>query len=683
MASTAFNWSGFLHGGDYSPEQWLDRPDIFLQDIEYFHRCHINTVTLGVFSWSLLEPEEGVFDFSWLGEILDRLYTEKISVILATPSGARPKWLADRYPEVLRVSADRRRNLFGARHNHCYTSPIYREKVATIDKRLSVEFGHHPSVIAWHISNELGGECHCPLCQQAFQSWLRDKYVTIENLNDSWQTTFWSHTYRDFSQVESPSPIGEMALHGLNLDWRRFVTEQTCSFLAHEIAVVRAYSNLPVTTNFMYNYDGLDYSKLAKLVDFISWDSYPLWHTQEDWMTASDHEFEHDMMRSFLHRPFVLMESCPSATNWQSVSRLKRPGLLATASLNAIAHGSDSVMYFQLQQSRGASEKFHGAVVGLDGEFGRVQSEISEVGTILQKIKEIQGSTTESSVVILHDRESIWAMEDAQGPRNIGLRYRDHLLSCYRALRGISGNIDVASADTDFSGYRLVVIPMLYMFRDGLCEKLEQFVHAGGYLVVTHWCGVVDENDRCWMGRTPHGLEKVLGAWRREVDALCDSQNNSGKPVLGNELGLTKNYRCGTICELLEVTVGTPVMMYADDFYADTPVVVQNHYGNGFAYYVASHFDDDFYRDFFAAIAGRAGVQSIIRSIPHEVSVTERMRANGDRYVFIQNFGPMSVPLDSGIFDDAEILLGTDSNILPGYGTLILRFQSCDRNFTT
>ena len=147
------NFGKMLHGGDYNPEQWLHSPEILEKDIEYFKKAKINEVSLGIFSWAMLEPEEGEFHFEWMDKIIDRLYENGISTILATPSGARPKWMADRYPEVLRVDDTGHRAFFGGRHNHCYTSPIYREKVRIINKKLAEKFGEHPGVIAWHISN--------------------------------------------------------------------------------------------------------------------------------------------------------------------------------------------------------------------------------------------------------------------------------------------------------------------------------------------------------------------------------------------------------------------------------------------------------------------------------------------------------------------------------------------------
>ena len=166
----------FLHGGDYNPEQWIDTKEIWDEDMRLMKLANCNEMSVGIFSWATLEPKEGVYDFSFLDEIIDKVYENGGRVILATPSGARPRWLAEKYPEVLRVSPSLRRMHYGNRHNHCYTSPIYREKVANINRRLAERYGKHPAVIAWHLSNEYDGRCYCPLCEDAFRNYLRKKY---------------------------------------------------------------------------------------------------------------------------------------------------------------------------------------------------------------------------------------------------------------------------------------------------------------------------------------------------------------------------------------------------------------------------------------------------------------------------------------------------------------------------
>ncbi len=669
-----FKTEKLLHGGDYNPEQWLNRPDILEKDIEMLKEAGCNVVSLGIFSWSTLEPEEGVYQTEWLENIVNKLYENGIYTILATPTGARPKWMADKYPEVLRVDENRRRMLFGFRHNHCYTSPVYREKTAKINCLLSQRLGKHPGVILWHVSNEYGGECHCPLCQEAFRNWLREKYGTIENLNDRWCTTFWSHTYQSFDQIESPSSIGETQLHALNLDWKRFVTHQTADFLHHEIQAIReGGSTLPTTANLMYYYDGLDYFRLAKEIDVVSWDTYPTWHKEEVMETAYDNGMCHDLMRSLKNKPFFQMESCPGSTNWQGVSKLKKPGILFSQSMQAIAHGGEGALYFQIRQSRGASEKFHGAVIDhYGGKDTRVFKEVAKTGQALAQISELAGSRVVSKAAILFDWSSRWAMEDSQGPRNKGLHYMEVLRKVYRGFRKKGLNVDLIDMDCNLSGYEILAIPMGYMFKEGFAEKVRAFVEKGGTLITTYWSGIADDTDRCYLGGTPYGFMEVLGIRSEEIDGLYDWEENQMVPVKDNELGLSKTYTCKYLCDLVKVQTARTLMTYGSDFYKGYPCLTVNEYGEGKAWYVACDGEKEFYEDFIGrALDDRHIAGAVKEEIPEGLEITTR-ETDSIRYYIYQNFGesPVTPPLPDG---EIQCIFGSASEPLPPCGFLLLK----------
>ena len=626
-----------LHGGDYNPEQWLDRPDILAQDIELMKKARVNTVTLGVFSWSALEPQEGVYTLDWLADIIHNLYANGIRTILATPSAARPAWLAHKYPEVRRVRADRVRELYNRRQNYCYTSPLYRDKVRRIDQKLAQRFGSDPAVILWHISNEMGGDCHCELCQAEFRRWLQERYGSLQALNKAWNARFWSHDYTAWEQIESPAPQGENAVQALTLDWKRFVSDRHIDFLKFERDTVKELApDAKFTVNMMYRFDGIDYFKMAKEIDVASWDNYPTWHKPTETVeeTALDTAMMHDLFYSMKGKPFLLMESSPSFTNWQPISKQKKPGIAELAALQTVAHGADSVLYFQWRASRGAEEKLHGAVVGHDGrQDARAFTETVQVGEKLEKLSEITAVQREKQALIVHDWQNKWALEGSCGPRNAGLGYWDELKRHYNALARAGIAVEFGDETADLTGYRLVVVPMLYLLTDDFAKKLCDFAQNGGTVVVTYWTGVVDESDLCRLGDTPYGLIELLGLRRSEIDGMYDGETRRCTPASGCALPETQ---ASILCEVAvpnDTDPAEPLSVYAEDYFAQYPAAAVHKYGAGRAYYLASRFDEDFYRAFYRDAAKELGlVPAWAQPLPAGVLAVKR----GD-FVFVQN----------------------------------------------
>jgi len=689
-----------LHGGDYNPDQWINTPEVWDEDMRLMKLAGCNTMSIGIFAWSALEPTEGNFEFGWMDTIMDKLAENGAYAILATPSGARPAWMAYKYPEVLRVDAQHRKLTYGERHNHCYTSPIYREKVNIINTKLAERYKDHPALAMWHISNEYIGNCHCPLCQEAFREFLKVRYNgDLALLNSEYWNGFWSGNISDWSEIEAPSPIGRGEnSQPLLLDWKRFITHQTIDFMKHEMAPLRRITpDIPMTTNCPGICSDYDYFELAKEVDVVSWDNYPAWQGigEADTRIAPDVAFLHDIFRSMRDgQPFMLMESTPSMTNWGYANKLKRPGLHFTTSMQAVAHGSDTVQYFQWRKSRNGSEQFHGAVVDHVGhENTRVFRDVAELGGALAKLDEVVGTRIESEVAIMYDWENKWAIEGAFALTRDRKNYLEVVSSFHRPFWRIGISTDVIDASKDFSKYKVIVAPMLYMLRPGVAKRLAEFVKKGGCLIGTYFTGLVNENNLAILGGSPgEELREVFGVWAEEIDSLYDGQTNRVE-VTDKSFGLKDSYTAGVLCELIHAETAQTIAKYTEDFYAGMSALTKNSYGKGSAYYIAFRdiFNfDDAYRgindgqydglpdDLAAYVAQDMGLKrNMDTDIPNGFTVQRRTDGESD-FVFVQNYNAESgaITLDGAYYDMLADSTVSGEIAVGAYETKVLRREA-------
>ena len=630
------DFKGFDHlvyGGDYNPDQWIATPEIWDEDMRLMKLAHINSASIGIFSWATLEPEEGVYNFGWLDEIMDKCAENGVGVVLATPSGARPVWLAEKYPEVLRVEETGIRNEYGVRHNHCLTSPLYRQKVREINTVLAKRYAKHPALKMWHISNEYSGACHCELCQEAFRSWLRDYYGNdLDKLNSQWWTGFWAHNITDWKQIRSPKFRGENHVPAQKICWQRFVSDSHISFFENEIAPLREITpDIPVTTNFMGLYDEIDYSEFAKHCDVVSWDNYPFWENENPENEAARVAFIHDLYRSFKGKPFMMMESTPSNTNWHPVNKLPRCERTAQTALQAVAYGSDSVQYFQWRKGRNGHEKYHGAVVDHVGnENTRVFRGAAHIGEMLEKLSGVAGSVNDARVAVIYDWENKWAIKNYCGYNNQRRDYNEECLKWYRPFydRGIV--CDIISSTDDFTKYDLVIAPYLYMLKDGVEDAITSYIENGGSFVATYLFGAVDKDDKVFFGGLPGGkLRTVFGVWAEETDAI--PTHIKERATYGG-----KEYAVDHVCDIIHSEGAEVLGEYLTDFYAGMPSVTVNSFGSGKAYYAAFRNDGSFADNFCANLIEKLSLEGC-PDIEFEKGLAVRKRGN---YTFAFNFTP-------------------------------------------
>jgi beta-galactosidase len=568
-------------GGDYNPEQWPD--DIWAEDIALMREAGVSMVTLGVFAWSLLEPEPGRYEFGWLDRVIENLYAAGISVDLATATATPPPWLVTAHPEVKPVTADGVRLEFGSRQGYCPSSPIFRDHVARLTRTMVERYGEHPAVRLWHISNEYGDhitECFCGVSQTHFQRWLAERYGTVDALNDAWGTRHWGQIYGGFDQVPAPRRMPGPGNPGHALDWRRFCSDALLELMLAEKTVLREVApHVPVTTNFMSMFYALDYWRWAVELDVVTDDAYP---DPADPAAHIDAARNYDLMRSLGRgKPWLLLEQAPSAVSWRPVNLPKPPGVMRLWSYQAIARGSDGAMFFQWRAPRFGSELHHSTMLPAAGPDTRVFREIRSLGGEVARLGAVAGSCARADVAILLDWDNWWALDAAESMPSDRMRWRAALDPFYRAVFRAGITADFARPGDDLSAYRLVIAPNSYLLRETDDSSLERYVAAGGRLVVGPFSGVVDEHCRAHPGGAPGPLADLLGVRVEEVWPLLDG-DVTPVTLAGNGAASAAIWS-----EWLRVGDADVVARYAGGPLAGMPAITRRTHGAGAAWYVS------------------------------------------------------------------------------------------------
>lgn len=661
----------FMFGGDYNPEQWP--PEVREEDMRLLKQAHINTLTLNVFSWAKLQPAEDRYNFAELDDLMDLAERNGMRVILATSTGAHPAWMAKKYPDILRTDENGIRRNFGARHNSCPNSPAYRRFAPMLAGKLAERYGKAAHLAAWHISNEFGGICYCENCAAAFRRWLKEKYHTLDELNRCWYTGFWGHTFYNWDEIVAPDlrsemlPDGKSTFQTISLDYRRFMSESLLECCRLEADAIRAVApGVPVTTNMMGFYPGLDYRKWAPALDVISWDAYPAWND-----SPAKTAMAHDLMRSIGKKPFLLMEQTPSAQNWQPYNTLKKPGVMRLQSYQAIAHGADSVLFFQMRQSRGNCEKLHGAVISHAGtKETRVFREVRELGSELKRIGlTVKGAECHAEAAILFDWENWWALQLSSGP-SIDLDVLKETERWYEAFWKLGVPVDLIGPHDDLSNYRLVAAPLQYMADERFARAVEDFTAHGGHFVAGVFSGMVDEHDLIVMGGYPGYLEKLLGIWVEEYDVLPPGQENTF---------VYQGLRCPAriLCGITHTEDADALADFECDFYKGSAAITRNRFGKGAAYYVSAISNEAFYESFIGGLCRESGVKPLTASVPGLEAAARHK--DGKTYLFLLNHHDTQtgITLSSagyGLISEKSYAAG-ESLSLPPYGVEILELE--------
>ncbi|MCX6956230.1 MAG: beta-galactosidase [Verrucomicrobia bacterium] len=631
-----------FYGGDYNPEQWPEA--VWAEDVKLMREAGVNLVSVGIFSWARLQPNERTYDWGWFDRVLDLLAANGILACVATATASPPAWMSTKYPDVLAVDAEGKPYYPGARQHYSPCSPTYRRLAAALVTRMAKRYAKHPALAAWHINNEYGchmSECHGEASTRAWRGWLKNRYGTLEALNAAWGTAFWSQHYYSWEEILTPRRAPYHPNPTQQVDFKRFMSDAFLELCTMERDILRAATpEVPITTNFMGFFKPLDHWRWAREIDFTAWDSYP--------DPATGHAAEaaaacgHDLTRSLKkERPFVLMEQVTSQVNWRPTNLLKRPGVMRLWSLQAVARGADGVMFFQWRASQGGAEKFHGAMVPHGGTAeSRVWREVKALGADLARLEPVVGSRIQARVAITVDWNAWWGVELDSRPGRINYAATVAEFHRYFFERNIA--VDFVHPGADLGDYDLVVAPALYLLAKNDAVNLEKFVARGGVLFTTYFSGVADENDRIVLGGYPGYLRRVLGLWVEEWSPMMEGETNRVRfaktTAKDGVKGPTRVATCSHWCEVVHLEGARALATFAEDFFAGGPALTANAFGQGAAYYLATKLDAPELARVLDGVCARAKVGPVMASVPKDVEVSLRER-DGARFLFLMNHG--------------------------------------------
>lgn len=669
-------------GVDYYPEQWPR--ERWETDAEMMAAAHINLVRMGEFAWSLLEPREGVYDFSWLDEIIGLLGRHGISTVLGTPTATPPKWLMDLHPEIYPVDLYGLRKGFGTRRHYCASSPVYRQYAERIVSAMGARYGKNPHVVAWQVDNEFDAHCYCDACLAGFREWLKERYGAIEAVNAAWGTAFWSQTYGDFDEIVIPRYTssdgfaqvdggqgvgGPPNAHnpGLLLDYRRYQSQAVVAFQRMQMQTLRRYTDRPVTHNFMGHFSDLDYFDLGRELDFVSWDCYP----DNMWGKSSPESIAmaHDLMRGIKDRNFWVMEQQCGPCGWQTMGSTPEPGQVRLWTYQSLAHGAEAIVYFRWRSAlRGTEQYWHG-LLDHDGVGRRRYREIAALGKELAGLQDLfVGAWNVSRVALIKSYDNVWSHRIQ--PHSASFDYNGLLQAYYTALTANRAAVDVTGVDVDFSRYRLVLMPAFNLMTPAILEKCQRYVRGGGTLLVTFRSGTRNWDNSMTELPAPGYFADLAGVTLEEYDAL-----SRGRTVKVQGAGFAGTARVW--CDVLACAGAEPLAVYAESYFAGAPAVTVNRSGHGCAYYVGCDLDPEALRALLGEVLAQAGVAPEFTGAPAQVETVVKEKA-GRRYVLLLNHGadPATVALDKPYREMLSGEAASASLEMESYGVRILREET-------
>ena len=510
----------------YYPEHWPE--DMWISDAQSMYKNGIRWVRIAEFAWSRIEPEPKNFDWKWLDKAVDILGNAGLKIVMCTPTATPPRWLINQMPDMLAVDQNGQKRKFGSRKHYSFSHKGYQKESQRITQAVAERYGNNSFIQAWQTDNEFG--CHettyswCQSSLQEFRNWLQVKYQSIEKLNEEWGNVFWSMEYSSFEDIDLPNLTVTEANPAHHFAFRRFSSDQVKNFNSQQVKIINQFSpNRPVSHNYMGHFVEFDHYKVSEDLDIAAWDSYPLGFLQNmqsiaredkkllfECYNIGDPDFQayhHDLYRG-MGRLWV-MEQQPGPVNWAKYNPVPLPGAVRMWTWEAFAHDAEVVSYFRWRQAPYAQEQMHAGLMHCDNSPAMGSKEALQVSKEIQEIE--LPPTEKAEIALIHDYESCW-MTEIDGQTQ-DFHYTRLMLDFYKSIRTNGGSLDIVGKNTDFTGYKLIIIPSFVHLDE---EIFSRITLSGAKILAGPRTGVKTNGFQI-----PHNLSlEGLGFKVTRVDAL-------------------------------------------------------------------------------------------------------------------------------------------------------------------
>lgn len=659
-----------LTGAYYYPEHWDESQ--WERDLKQMHELGFEFTHFAEFAWAQLEPQEGVYDFSWLDRAVALAAKYDLKVVMCTSTATPPVWLSRKYPEILLKSEDGTVQDYGARQHASFASPVYRKLAYRMIEELARHYGNDSRIIGWQLDNEPAVQFdYNQAAEEAFREFLKEKYhYNIQELNAAWGTAFWSEVYSRFEEITLPKTAQMFMNHHQILDYRRFAAKQTNDFLNEQCRLIKKYAkNQWVTTNYIPDYDK-GHIGGSKDLDFVSYTRYMVYGDNEG-IGRRGYRVGNPLriaMANDFFRPvngtYGVMELQPGQVNWGSINPQPLPGAVRLWLWSVFAGGSDFICTYRYRQPLYGTEQYHYGIVGTDGvtvtpggrEYEQFMKEIRSLRKDYRPKEDKPETYLKRKTAILWNPENYWSIDRQK--QNATWNTFAHVDKYYRTLKSYAAPVDFISEEKDFSQYPVMIVPAYQLADKELVARWKKYVEEGGNLVLT--CRTAQKDRFGRLPETPFGsmIDELTGNHIEFYDLLL-SQDPGQVKMDG------KVYTWNTWGEILQPGTSNEVWAtYTNEFYEGKPAVTFRKLGKGSVTYIGVDSSDGaLERQVLDKLYSRLQIE--VMNLPYGVTMEYR---NGLGIVLNYSDQPYQFALPQG----AKVLIGTPN--IATAGVLVFKF---------